>query len=31
MKQEYVRLRTTAKREEIDRVHSKSVYEIVPM
>ena len=31
MMQEYVRLRTTAKREEIDWVHSESVHEIVPM
>ena len=31
MKQEYVRLRTTAKREEIDWVQSESVHEIVPM
>ena len=31
MMQESVRLRTTARREEIDWVHSESVQEIVPM
>ena len=31
MKQEWARLRATARREEIDWVRSESVYEIVPM
>ena len=31
MKQEYVRLRSTAEQEESDEVHSEGVYEIVPM
>ena len=31
MRQEYVRLRSTAEQEEIDEEHSECVFEIVPM